>query len=92
MMYPPSIARIRIVNHGRRRISLWLPLILLWPLALAVGVALAPVIIIVAFVTWRRYGRMLLFGGPQLFRLLCALRGLRVKVEDGRERVNIYFL
>ncbi|MHB0937293.1 MAG: hypothetical protein ACYDCO_21460 [Armatimonadota bacterium] len=92
MMLPPSIARIRIADEGRGRVNLWLPLILIWPVLLALGVVLAPLVLIAALATWSRYGRMLLYGGPQLFVVLCALRGLRVQVADGRDQVCIYFL
>lgn len=92
MMFPPSIARIRIVDEGRRGINLWLPLVLLWPVVLVLGLLLSPLVIIAALATWPRYGRLLLLGGPRLFELLCALRGLRVQVEDGKDRVHVYFM
>lgn len=92
MIFPPSIARIQVIDEGRRRINLWLPLILIWPVLLALGVVLAPLVLIAALATWPRYGRILLYGGPQFFGMFCALRGLRAQVADGRNHVNIYFL
>jgi len=92
MMFPPSIMHIRIAGTSCRGFNLWLPLILLWPFALVLGLALAPLVLIAALCTWPRYGRMLLLGGPRLFGMLCALRGLRVYVEDGKDRVHVYFL
>jgi len=92
MIFPPSIARMQIIDEGQRRINLWLPLLLIWPVLLALGIVLAPLVLIAALATWPRYGRLLLFGGPQLFGVLCAMRGLQVQVKDGSHRVNIYFL
>jgi len=92
MMFPPSIARILVTGEGSRKVNLWLPLILAWPLLLVLGLLLAPLVLIAALATWPRYGRTLLYGGPQLFCVLCAMRGLRIQVVDGRDHVNIYFM
>ncbi len=43
MMWLPSIIRILIRNEQQRGVHLWLPVIILWPLLLALGIALAPV-------------------------------------------------
>jgi len=87
VIFPPSVLRIRRTVDGRRRRNLWLPLFLLWPLAAVLWLALLPLILIVALLTWRRgTGRVLLFGGPKLFRLFCALRGLRIDTEKDNEQ------
>ncbi len=90
MMWPPSIMRILVRDEERQGVNLWLPVILLWPLALALGIALAPVAIIVALCTWRRgLGKTILFGGPRLFTAFCALRGLQVQVSEQEQKVLI---
>ena len=91
MMFPPSILRVRVLDKDSR-VSLWIPLILLWPLVLALYVLFLPCIVVVAIVTWRRgWGRQILFGGPFLFRLYCDLRGLKIDVTEPKESVLIYF-
>ena len=91
MMFPPSILRVRVLD-GDSRISLRVPLILVRPLAVAVYLIFLQVIIVAAIVTWRRgWGRPILFGGPALFRLYCALRGFEVNVSDPGESVLVYF-
>ena len=50
MMFPPSILRVRVLD-GDNRISLWVPLSLVWPLAVAVYLIFLPVIIVAAIVT-----------------------------------------
>ncbi len=91
MMFPPSILRVRVVDKDSR-VSLWIPLILVWPLVLALHVILLPCIVAVAVVTWRSgWGRPILFCWPALFRLCCELRSLKVDVTEPNESVLVYF-
>ena len=69
-----------------RRVSLWLPLFLAWPLAIALGLLLA----IIAL--WPSgWGRRLLVGSMALVSVACALRGLAVEVENPKAQVTIVF-
>ena len=87
MTFPPSLLRVRVRQPGRRTRRIWLPLILLWPLAIAIFVVLLPILLIVAaaggnlrkflVLTWRSFG------------LLCALRGLHVEVDEPDESVFV---
>ena len=89
MIWPPSLLRIRIQND-ERRFGLWLPLILLWPPIVLITLILVPIVLVLAALSWRRgWGRPLLLSGPSFFRLFCALRGLRIDVQDQQERVYI---
>ena len=89
MIWPPSVLRVRIQN-GRRGFGLWLPLILLWPPIVLIALALFPIILVLAAVMWcGGWGRPLLLSGPSFFRLFCALRGLRIDVQDQQQRVYI---
>jgi hypothetical protein len=91
MMCPPSIMWVRIRNR-RRRFGLWLPLFLIWPVVLVLGLVLLPLLLICAAVLWPTgWGRPLLLGGPVIFSLLCALRGLKVEVNQPSEQVLISF-
>jgi len=58
MTLPPMILDLTVASSHRRPVHLWLPLFLLWPLALALGV-LALLLTIVAdavlFLLGRRY-------------------------------------
>jgi len=92
MMCPPSLARIRVVKRGRTKVSLWLPLILIWPPVLLAGILLSPVILVVALVLWPSgKGRVVLLAGPLGFYVFCALRGSRLDVRSARETVQVYF-
>jgi hypothetical protein len=58
MKVPPMILDLTVASSQRRPVRLWLPLFLLWPLALALGVlALALTIVadVVLFLLGRRY-------------------------------------
>jgi len=89
MMCPPSILRVRI-HKQRRRFGLWLPLFLIWPVVLVLGLVVWPLLLICAVVLWpSRWGRPLLLGGPAIFALLCALRGLEVEVKQPLEQTLV---
>ena len=91
MMWPPSILRLRIRNQ-RHRFGLWLPLFLIWPLVMLLGLLLLPFILLAAIVLWYRgWAKPLLLAGPSLFRLFCALRGLEVDVKQHSEQFFISF-
>ena len=78
------------VSDGRRGFPLWIPLFLLWPLALAILIILAPFLLVAAAVLWggarcRRLPR----AGWAVLRCLCSLRGLELDFRKGGERFLI---
>ena len=78
----PLIARIR-VQSPKLRMSLWLPLFLIWLLVLPIAVVLLPLVILIC----------LLFGNnpfPALaagWQLLCGLRGTHVEITEPEQSV-----
>ncbi len=88
-MMPPVIMRIRLKEKGKRRFRLWLPLILLWPLALLVFILLIPFLVILSLLDSR--SRKLTAAIPALYRTICSLRGLRVDIVEEDERIFIEF-
>jgi hypothetical protein len=48
MILPPAIMRIRIKEEGKRKISLWIPIFLFWPIGILVLVLLIPVVLVLA--------------------------------------------
>ncbi len=88
-MRPPMLLTVR-VQGAKRRIRLWLPLIVLWPLVVVVVLLATPVALLVA----ARSGpparsRSVLLAGPLLLYVLASLRGLRCAVVSGEDRVFI---
>ncbi|MGZ3649691.1 MAG: hypothetical protein ACXVB9_03510 [Bdellovibrionota bacterium] len=64
-------------------LRLWLPIFLLWPLALLI----APFLMLLGLFTLQPIRSVVLFYG-----LLCALRGLRVQVEHPGQRIKIQII
>lgn len=89
MMCPPSILRLRIHNRSRH-FGLWLPLFIIWPVILVLGLVLLPLLLICAAVLWPSgWGKLVLLGGPALLGLLCAMRGLNVEVKQPLEETLV---
>ena len=102
MKRPPLLLRLKIPGK-KSRPGCWLPIFLLLPVALALLIALAPVMLVVgAVVRWRgRRKRQLstariIIGMLCSFRgimavvgLICSMPGLRVDVTDDDGRLEI---
>jgi len=92
MTFPPSLMRLR-VRTSQHRFGLWLPLFIMWPIFILLGIVLFPFVLIGAILFWRRgWARTLLLSGPLLLNMFCALRGLEVSVLQRGQRVLIYFV
>jgi len=90
-MYPPTLMRLRIMQNGRG-VSLWLPLFLIWPLVIAVQLALLPFLLLAIIVLWPSgWGERLFAASITLICVVCALRGLAIEVDRPEQQVNIAF-
>jgi hypothetical protein len=74
-MIPPMLLRLRVNGFG-----IWLPLILLWPLALL----FAPLVVLVALLALQPIRGLCVY-----YNLLCSLRGLQVHVRQPGNNVDI---
>lgn len=91
MIFPPCLLRIKIENR-EHHISLWIPLILIWIVLGIPVLALALAFLIVVLIFWYfNPGWNLLKGGLAFYRVLCALRELKVDFNHGKEKVLLYF-
>jgi len=88
-MIPPMLMKLRLKEEGKRGIRLWLPLILLWPVALLVFLLVLPFLVLVS--VFHSKSRRMIIALPSLYRMICSLRGLRVEVEDTEEEVFVEF-
>jgi hypothetical protein len=92
MIWPPMLMHVKIQNE-KTSFGFWLPLFLLLPLALVVLIVLSPLILISLLVLWAcGQGRWVRWG----FRCLTAaivsswaLRGLRVDIQNSKQRVYV---
>ncbi len=88
-MRPPMLLRLR-VQDDKRRIRLWIPLIVLWPVIFVAVLLGTPVAILIAARSGHRArSRSVLLAGPLLLYVLASLRGLRCNVAAGEDRVFI---
>jgi hypothetical protein len=72
---------------------LWLPLFLAWILLGAILLALLPIFLIILIVAFAAgWGEFMLMLGPQLYDILCALKGLKVDIDKTDEKVEITFV
>ena len=91
MNLPPMVLDLRIASSQRRPVHLWLPLFLLWPLALVVG-ALALVLTIVAdvvlFLVGRRYHNYTVLL-VRSFAALGETRGMVIRFSNEKTAVDM---
>ena len=91
MSLPPLVLDLRVAAHGKRPVRLWLPLFLLWPLALvlwalAVVVALvADGILLAVGHSYHRYSVLLVRVGA----LLCHTSGTVIRISNERTAVDM---
>ena len=91
MNRPPLIIRLSIpLRNGTLR--LWLPLFLIYPFLAVFALVLLPLVIIAALLLWPMgWSRTIILVGPYLFRVICALRGLEINVQQRNKQVLVYF-
>lgn len=91
MNAPPAILDLRVEKPDERPVHLWLPLFLLWPLALALGV-LALVLTVLAdtvlFILGQHYHHYTILLARS-FAALAATRGMVIRINDGRTAVDM---
>jgi len=87
---PPCLLRIRCSLDSGRRVGLWIPLFLLYPLILALALVVIPVAILALLFT-RHRGKILpaLRALPQTCRVVSSTCGLRIEVHFGGNHVLV---
>ena len=89
MKRPPMLLHLKI--RGKRRgFGLWLPVFLLLPLALAVFIVVAPLILIAIPIFWPsgwRKRALHIFGA--VFDIICSLRGIKVDMQSDHDYMYI---
>lgn len=91
MNFPPMILDLKVVSPEQRSVHVWLPLFLLWPLVLAVGVlalvltAVADVVLLLLGQRYHHYTILL----ARSFAALAATRGMVIRVRDSRNTVDM---
>ena len=90
MNTPPAVVNLRVAEEGGRRLHLWLPVFVLWPLLLLVGVltvVVAAVADAVLFVLARPHRLTAFVMG--CFAAVGEMRGTEVSVDNPRHTVEV---
>ena len=92
MNWPPTLMHVKIKNE-KANFGLWLPLFLLFPLALVVLIVLSPIILIAVLILCG-FGRdRWVWWGLRCLKVAIvsswALRGLKVDVQTRRDIVQV---
>jgi hypothetical protein len=90
MNAPPAVVNLRVVEEGGRRLHLWLPVFVLWPLLLVVG-ALAVLVAAVADAVLSMLARPHRLTAFVLgcFAAVGEMSGTEVSVDSPRHTVEV---
>jgi hypothetical protein len=82
MTIPPSIVWVWVAGRGGWGVPIILPVVLVWPVVVALWLVALPVLAAAALALRRcGRGRGLLLGPLAVFRVFCAMRGFRLNVS-----------
>ena len=99
MKRPPMLVTMKIRSSdgygaGSKGIAIWIPLFIIVPIILLMALAffllVLPLLLAYVIVTWDfRWWRYLRYGTPALFEIMHGLPGLKVDVEDPKQKTYI---
>lgn len=88
----PMIARIRAFEDKKKKVNLFIPMILIWIIVFAILILIIPFVLLASILLWRRgYGKGILLFYFYFFYLLFSLSGLKVDVKDKKKEFFISF-
>jgi len=91
MNLPPMILNLRVASPQRRSVHLWLPLFLLWPFALLLGVLALGVALVadgVLLLRGRRFHHYTVLVARS-FAALCETRGMVIRFSNEKTAVDM---
>ena len=89
MNRPPYLMKVHI-SKPDTSFKLWLPLFLIFPVIGVILIILLPLILIAAIILWiMGWGTTLFIVPYAIFRCMCALQGLEILVDEGKDKVLI---
>ncbi|XUW99586.1 MAG: hypothetical protein TUN42_06745 [Dehalogenimonas sp.] len=92
MNWPPLLLHLRLPSRDGF-VGLWLPWFLVYPILLALMLIALPFILIAAiFLVPAGRARPLIMAGPYLWRLLFAMRGLKLDIQTSQKALMLDFV
>ncbi len=86
----PLFLKIRLPRDKEKPLKVFIPLFFIWIVLFPLLLALAPfVLVAIAVLLPRGYGKILLIAYPALFSLICSLSGLRIQIEKVDRQISI---
>jgi len=86
----PFFMFLHIVEEGRTKLKLPLPLFIVWILLFCITLLLLPFVLVAALVFWiLRYNLRILRFFPEVLTVLCALSGLVILIEEENKKVYL---
>ena len=92
MNWPPLLIHLRIPTR-EGYVDLWLPWLLLYPILLLLMLFALPIVLVIAIILLPTgKARPLVMAGPYLWRLLFAMRGLKLDIQTGSKTMMVNFV
>ncbi len=92
MSWPPMLMHLKIKNE-KTDFGIWIPLVLIALIALAVVIALSPLVILIFIIMLmagaERYVRLTVFGLWAVIVSAWAMKGLEINVQNSRDHVIV---
>jgi hypothetical protein len=86
----PVYMKINVVNNNENKIKIFFPLIVLWVILFALLIVLAPFVLVLSVILWKKkLGKILLLTYPMAFSVINSFSGLVVHVERSNKRILI---
>ncbi len=90
MKIPPLWLRLRVLDAGRKKISLWIPLFIAGPIFMIICAFFFPLVFIAALILWQDgKGKPLLMAVPMFIYLFFQAKGLNLYVKSGEEQIYV---
>jgi hypothetical protein len=91
MKLPPLWLRLRVLDEGRKKISLWVPLFIAGPIFMIICIFFFPFVFIAALYLWQDgKGKSLLMAVPMLIYLFFQAKGLKLDIKAGEEQIYLF--
>lgn len=86
----PIFMYMRIKKNGKKKINIFIPLILIWIPMFALLIVLAPFVLILSLIFKKKgYGEIILLTYPVLLSLISALSGLVFQIRNRDKQISI---